>query len=165
MSEIKIALDYLRIAVKSESITIKQISFWLNEYSSLYESKVNNYSCSTHEPKLPCFCENRKIDCLFIDLFREFKKLNRLIDKERELGNLVQEYYLLKENEIDLTNWFKNLSKINDDFEINKKGNFIRLNNGKDNSEYRNIIINLPKSEFINHNELSWIKNCGQQRI
>ena len=91
---------------KDYFISLKDIENWLHKHSRLFNQSLNNYSCSIHKPKLPCFCCKRRTDCLFIDIYYELDKQKQIIKKEEIYGNYVAEYNLLKSNEIDLKNWF-----------------------------------------------------------
>lgn len=138
-------------------INLENIIFWLNKHSKLFLNSINNYSCSIHEPKLPCFCCIRRTDCLFIDLYKELESQKKIIQKEEIYGNYVSEYELFKSNGIDLNNWINDHKRLFYDSYINEKGIIIQLNASKKDDEYLKFIIRIHKSEFKNHNRLNKI--------
>lgn len=153
------AIENLKSKQQDYAIELLEIENWLIENQKLYNQSISNYSCSIHKPKLPCFCYNRKTDCLFIDIFNLLKQHKELISKEKIFGNYVAEYNLLKSNGIDLTNWLIDYRKFYYDTIINENGIILQLNASKRNNEYLKFIIRIRKKEFTNHNRLNKILN------
>lgn len=153
----KEAIENLKNKQKDYAIELCEVDNWLIENKKLYDQSILNYSCSIFKPKLPCFCDNRKIDCLFIDLYNLLKEQLELISNEKNFGNYVAEYNLLKSNGIDLTNWLNDYRKFYYDSFINERGIILQLNASKRNNEYLLFIIKIKKKEFINHNRLNKI--------
>lgn len=140
-------------------ISIINIQKWLNRYSNLFNQSLNSYSCSIHEPKLPCFCFKRRTDCLFIDIYKELESQKKIFEKEEIYGNYVAEYELLNSNGIDLKNWINDYKQYFYDTYVNENGVVIQLNASKKDDEYLKFIIRIDKSEFKNHNRLNKILN------
>ncbi|MDV7187952.1 hypothetical protein R3X25_11725 [Lutibacter sp. TH_r2] len=148
------SIDQLKSSQTNYFLKYESILKWHKENTNLYNKSINNYSCSIHEPKLPCFCEKRKVDCLFIDIYKE---LSKLIEKENIFKKTVLEFNSLKNDTTKILNWKNENKRINFNTYINEKGLIIRLNASKKNDTYLEFIMRIKKEELIFHKQLNEI--------
>ena len=83
---------YKNAVAELSKIEDNEIAFcksWLEKHFDLYTQTLLFYSCSTKEPKLPCFCERRKVDCLFLDLY---------IDLKNKIFELNYDNFVIRQN-------------------------------------------------------------------
>ena len=81
---------------KESPINSEFIIKWLNENWENYLTLVDTNDCSNK--KLPCFCCERNVDCLFVDIYtklsviEDFNKLNNLSKIELEKFNQIKNF-------------------------------------------------------------------------
>lgn len=91
---------------KSKPLSSNIVLTWLNENWGNYLALVDNNDCSNK--KLPCFCCERNVDCLFVDIYtklsviEEFNTLNNLSKIE------LEKYNQIKSDINGVKNWLKN---------------------------------------------------------
>lgn len=151
------AISELKSFQNSYFINLIDIKVWLDKHYILFNNSIDNYTCSIHQPKLPCFCCKRRTDCLFIDIYIELEKQKEQIKNEEIYGTYIAEYNLLKSNEIKLNNWIVRHKPFYHNSFINERGIIIQLNASKKGNDYLKFIIRIEKSEFKNHNRLNKI--------
>lgn len=145
------AINELTDIKENNYLTFDRLEYWLLKHTYLYNQTKNNYDCSKF--KLPCMCENRKLDCLFIDIFNALEKISSMYRKNLFFNDEINKYNEIKQNQNEKKKWLAESLKENDvDLPYSTDGIYydktISLCNGKNVEGYNAYIIKVKGEDF-----------------
>src|SRR5690625_3684448 len=85
-----------RNKVGEEALSTDFVLNWLQEHWELYLAKADDNSCTFRKSPFPCFCYERKEDCLFVAIYTKLSVLENYASYNKQSALLLAEYERIK---------------------------------------------------------------------
>ncbi|HLS12753.1 MAG TPA: hypothetical protein VK050_11375 [Flavobacteriaceae bacterium] len=96
-----------RNKVGEEALSTDFVLNWLQEHWELYLAKADDNSCTFRKSPFPCFCYERKEDCLFVAIYTKLSVLENYASYNKQSALLLAEYERIKSKSVAVEQWLK----------------------------------------------------------